>query len=47
MGKVVIFMLAFYFILVSWDIDVTGWLASTTIVAMVVALAEKLASVRS
>ena len=40
-GKVVIFMLAFYFILVSWDIDVTGWLASTTIVAMVVALAAK------
>ena len=40
-GKVVIFMLAFYFILVSWDIDVTGWLASTTIVAMVIALAAK------
>ena len=39
-GKVVIFMLGFYFILVSWDIDVTGWLAST-IVAMVVALAAK------
>ena len=40
-GKVVIFMLAIYFIMVSWNIDVTGWLASTTIVAMVVALAAK------
>ena len=27
--------------MISWDIDVTGWLASTTIVAMVVALAAK------
>ena len=40
-GKVVIFMLAVYFIFISWDIDVTGWLASTTLVAMVVALAAK------
>ena len=40
-GKVVIFMVALYFIFISWDIDVTGWLASTTIVAMVVALAAK------
>tara|TARA_Y100000758_G_scaffold24630_1_gene16604 strand:+ start:213 stop:854 length:642 start_codon:yes stop_codon:yes gene_type:complete len=34
-------MVAGYFILVSWGVNVTGWLASTTIVAMVVALAAK------
>jgi small-conductance mechanosensitive channel len=34
-------MVAVYFIFISWDIDVTGWLASTTLVAMVVALAAK------
>ena len=40
-GKVIIFMIAVYFIFISWDFNVTGWLASTTIVAMVVALAAK------
>ena len=40
-GKIIIFMLGVYFILVSWGVNVTGWLASTTIVAMVVALAAK------
>ena len=40
-GKVIIFMVAVYFIFISWDFNVTGWLASTTIVAMVVALAAK------
>ena len=40
-GKVIVFMVAVYFIFISWEIDVTGWLASTTIVAMVVALAAK------
>ena len=40
-GKVIIFMVATYFILVSWDVDVTGWLASTTIIAMVLGLAAK------
>jgi small-conductance mechanosensitive channel len=34
-------MVAVYFIFISWDFNVTGWLASTTIVAMVVALAAK------
>ena len=40
-GKVIIFMVAVYFIFISWDIDVTGWLASTTILAMVLGLAAK------
>ena len=40
-GKVISFMVAVYFIFISWDFNVTGWLASTTIVAMVVALAAK------
>ena len=40
-GKVIIFMVAGYFIFISWGVNVTGWLASTTIVAMVVALAAK------
>jgi small-conductance mechanosensitive channel len=40
-GKVIIFMVAVYFIFISWGFNVTGWLASTTIVAMVVALAAK------
>ena len=34
-------MVAGYFIFISWGVNVTGWLASTTIVAMVVALAAK------
>ena len=40
-GKVIIFMVAVYFIFISWGFNVTGRLASTTIVAMVVALAAK------
>ena len=40
-GKIIIFMVATYFILVSWDVDITGWLASTTIIAMVLGLAAK------
>ena len=40
-GKVVIFMVAIYFIFISWGFNVSGWLASTTIVAAVVGLGAK------
>ena len=40
-GKIIIFVLAVYFILISWNIDVTGWLASTTILAATIGLAAK------
>ena len=40
-GKVIIFMVAIYFIFISWDFNVSGWLASTTIVAAVVGLGAK------
>ncbi len=40
-GKVILFMLALYFIFISWNIDVTGGLASTTILAAIVGFAAK------
>ena len=40
-GKVILFMLALYFIFISWKIDVTGWLASTTILAAILGFAAK------
>ena len=40
-GKVIIFMVAIYFIFISWGFNVSGWLASTTIVAAVVGLGAK------
>ena len=40
-GKVVIFMLAVYFILVSWDINVTGLLASATVVGAILGFTAK------
>ena len=40
-GKITLFMLALYFIFISWKIDVTGWLASTTILAATLGFAAK------
>ena len=40
-GKVLIFMLAIYFILVSWDINVTGLLASATVLGAILGFAAK------
>lgn len=41
LGKVVIFIFASYFILISWDIDVTAWLASAGILGIVIAFGTK------
>ena len=35
-GKILIFLGAIYFILLSWDVDVTGWVASAGILSMVI-----------
>ena len=40
-GKLAIFGGAIYFILLSWDIDVTGWVASAGILSVVVGFAAK------
>ena len=40
-GKVVIFLVAVYFMLISWNINVTGLLASTTILAAILGFAAK------
>ena len=41
LGKIVIFIGAVYFIFISWDINVTGWLASAGILGIVLGLAAK------
>ena len=41
LGKVVIFIFASYFILISWEIDVTAWLASAGILGIVIAFGTK------
>ena len=41
LGKIVIFIGAVYFIFISWDINVTGWLASAGILGVVLGLAAK------
>jgi len=41
LGKIIIFIGAVYFIFISWDINVTGWLASAGIVGIVLGLAAK------
>ena len=41
LSKIVIFLAAVYFLFLSWDINVTGWLASAGILAMVLGLAAK------
>ena len=40
-GKVVIFLVAVYFVLISWKINVTGLLASTTVLAAILGFAAK------
>ena len=40
-GKIAIFGGAVYFILLSWDIDVTGWVASAGILSVVIGFAAK------
>ena len=40
-GKITIFGGAVYFILLSWDIDVTGWVASAGILSVVIGFAAK------
>ncbi|MBC8256008.1 MAG: mechanosensitive ion channel family protein [Candidatus Marinimicrobia bacterium] len=40
-GKVVIFLVAVYFMLISWNINVTGLLASTTVLAAILGFAAK------
>ena len=41
LGKIVIFIIASYFIMISWKIDVTGWLASAGVLGIVLGLAAK------
>lgn len=41
LGKIVIFIGAVYFIFISWDINVTGWLASAGILGIVLGFAAK------
>ena len=41
MGKIIIFGGAVYFILLSWDVDVTGWVASAGILSVVIGFAAK------
>ena len=36
LGRIIIFLGGLYFILLSWDIDVTGWVASAGILSMVI-----------
>ena len=41
LGKIVIFLGAVYFILLSWDVDVTGWVASAGILSVVIGFGAK------
>jgi len=41
LGKILIFIVASYFVLISWKIDVTGWLASAGVLGIVLGLAAK------
>ena len=40
-GKIIIFIVAVYFIFLSWNINLTGWLASAGVLGIVFALAAK------
>ena len=40
-GKIVIFLLVVYFIMLTWDIDVTAWVASAGVLSAVLAFAAK------
>ena len=41
LGKIIIFLLAVYFIMLTWDIDVTAWVASAGVLSAVLAFAAK------
>ena len=41
LGKIVIFLGAIYFILLSWNVDVTGWVASAGILSVVIGFGAK------
>ena len=41
LGKIVLFLLSVYFIMVTWDIDVTAWVASAGVLSAVLAFAAK------
>ena len=41
LGKIVIFLGGVYFVLLSWDIDVTGWVASAGILSVVIGFGAK------
>ena len=41
LGKIVIFLGSIYFILLSWDVDVTGWVASAGILSVVIGFGAK------
>ena len=40
-GKIIIFLVCIYFIMISWDIDVTAWVASAGILSVVIGFAAK------
>ncbi len=41
LGKIIIFIGSVYFVFLSWDIDVTGWVASAGIISVVIGFAAK------
>ena len=41
LGKIIIFLGAIYFIFLSWDVDVTGWVASAGILSVVIGFGAK------
>mgnify|MGYP001158581613 FL=1 len=41
LGKIIIFLLSIYFIMLSWNIDVTAWVASAGILSVVIGFAAK------
>ena len=40
-GKIVIFLVSIYFVMLSWDIDVTAWIASAGVISVVIGFAAK------
>ena len=40
-GKIILFIAAIYFIMLTWDIDVTAWVASAGVLSAVIAFAAK------
>ena len=41
MGKIILFLFSIYFVMLSWNIDVTAWIASAGIISVVIGLAAK------